>query len=118
MPEEEVKLGDYRGFLKALRVDSEGNYVEPAAPSFTIATDMAPAPEAKYDQGLNLFTEDVDALRRSNQSSWDVVENAFQNAGATALMEIPIHGILAMVNNLTLNNPRTSIQKLDTTTLI
>jgi hypothetical protein len=89
MPEEEVKLGDYRGFLKALRVDSEGNYVEPAAPSFTIATDMAPAPEAKYDQGLNLFTEDVDALRRSNQSSWDVVENAFQNAGATALMEIP-----------------------------
>ena len=89
MPEEEVKLGDYRGFLKSLSVDSEGNYVELPTPSFFIATDITPAPEAKYDQGLNLYTEDVDALRRSNQSSWDVVENAFQNAGATALMEIP-----------------------------
>ena len=89
MPEEEVKLGDYRGFLKSLDVDSEGNYVEPTALSYTIATGITPAPEAKYDQGLNLYTEDVDALRRSNQSSWDVVENAFQNAGATALMEIP-----------------------------
>ena len=89
MPEEEVKLGDYRGFLKSLSVDSEGNYVELPTPSFSIATDITPAPEAKYDQGLNLYTEDIDALRRSNQSSWDVVENAFQNAGATALMEIP-----------------------------
>lgn len=88
MPDE-VKVGDWRTFWDSLDPGTDPYQSKPSEDiGFIGKTNIKPAPEAKYDIGLTPFTEDIEAVRRSNQSAGDVVENAFQNAGATALMEI------------------------------
>ena len=88
MPDE-IKVGDWRTFWDSLDPGTDPYQSKPSEDiGFIGKTNIKPAPEAKYDIGLTPFTEDIEAVRRSNQSAADVVENAFQNAGATALMEI------------------------------
>lgn len=82
MPEE-PQLGDWRGFQDYLKRETEGKGLNITR---TIPSGLHPSPDAKYDEGY-MPGMNLNRLRQSNQTGWDVFSNALENVITTIPLE-------------------------------
>lgn len=84
------KLGDWDAFEKFVNQGGDAEYTPTKAGIFTSSrrqSGVSNAPDSSYDEGY-LPGMDIDQLRQSNQTSWDVFSNAMTNVATAVPLEM------------------------------